>query len=262
MVSQADRLLFRRGGRGRGSGAAPERDFDFRHGGRRRVLAGDGVLAGQKVSTRCLRSRARCRRNGLPGSARRSRPRWPPRTPAGSCTGMSSQATPWVTNDDGAKLTDFGISIWCEVTRTEAGTICGTPANTAPEVARGRPATQASDVFSLGATLFAAVEGAPPAGTGHPDVVLERARRAEVSPTRRAGSLAPLLREMLDPSPVRRPSASEVRSRLMEFVGDSQSSSPLPGGTPVGVRVLASPALPGGRRGAWRSPLLSRPSPR
>jgi serine/threonine protein kinase len=146
-----------------------------------------------------------------------------------------------VTNDDGGKLTDFGISIWCEVTRTEAGPICGTPAYTAPEVARGLPATEASDVFSLGATLFAAVEGAPPAGRGHPDAVLERARRAEVPQPRRAGPLAPLLREMLDPSPVRRPSASEVRSRLMEFVGDWQPSSPLPGGKPVRIAFWRRP---------------------
>lgn len=65
--------------------------------------------------------------------------------------------------DDGtSKLTDFGIARTSgDGTLTEAGGILGTLLYMAPEVARGEPATPASDVWSLGATLFAAVEGAP-----------------------------------------------------------------------------------------------------
>ncbi|MEV8443744.1 protein kinase [Actinosynnema sp. NPDC051121] len=125
-----------------------------------------------------------------------------------------------VGDDDLAKLTDFGISIWREVTRTDDGRITGTPAYTSPEVAGGHPASRASDVFSLGATLFAAVEGTPPFGDGEPREVLERARRGEVLPMRRAGPLAPLLADVLRPRPDLRPTADEVRSRLKDLVGD------------------------------------------
>ena len=69
-----------------------------------------------------------------------------------------------VTEDGLAKLTDFGISRWVEETLTHTGPEPGTPAYQAPEVADGGPATSASDVYSLGATLFAAVDGRPPRG--------------------------------------------------------------------------------------------------
>ncbi|WP_143446157.1 serine/threonine-protein kinase [Kibdelosporangium aridum] len=147
-----------------------------------------------------------------------------------------------VDDDDFAKLTDFGISIWRAVTQTDIGTISGTPAYAAPEVAEGRPASEASDVFSLGATLFAAVEGSPPFGTGEPDEVLERVRRGDILPVTKAGPLAPLLSEMLAPRPGQRPTADEVRLRLKELVGDWEA--PLPA-------VHAVPA----RTPFWRRPL-------
>ncbi|WP_221761264.1 serine/threonine-protein kinase [Kibdelosporangium aridum] len=131
-----------------------------------------------------------------------------------------------VTDDDLAKLTDFGISLWREVTRTDDGKICGTPAYTAPEVANGEPANEASDVFSLGATLFAAVEGIPPFGTGEPYEILERARRGDILPMRKAGPLAPLLSEMLAVRQGRRPTANQVRQRLKEIVGEWEPLSP------------------------------------
>ncbi|MEU4447704.1 serine/threonine-protein kinase [Actinosynnema sp. NPDC050801] len=146
-----------------------------------------------------------------------------------------------VADDDLAKLTDFGISVWREVTRTDDGRVSGTPAYTSPEVAGGYPAGRASDVFSLGATLFAAVEGTPPFGNGEPSEVLERVRRGEVLPMRQAGPLAPLLAEMLRPRPDRRPGAEEVRLRLKDIVGDWEpppSSAERPARSPFRRRPL------------------------
>lgn len=119
---------------------------------------------------------------------------------------------------DLAKLTDFGISIWREVTGTDDGRISGTPGYTAPEVAGGSAAGEPSDVFSLGATLYAAVEGESPFGAGDAVEVLARARDAEITPPH--GPLAPLLTEMLDRRPDKRPTANEVRQRLKAIVGD------------------------------------------
>src|SRR3954454_22568307 len=60
------------------------------------------------------------------------------------------------------KITDFGISHASgDVTLTQTGQITGTPAFLAPEVAQGREPAPASDVFSLAATLYTCLEGAP-----------------------------------------------------------------------------------------------------
>ena len=65
-----------------------------------------------------------------------------------------------------AKITDFGISRAIgDVSVTKSGILAGTPAYLSPEVALGRDPAPASDVFSLGSTLYAAVEGEPPFGT-------------------------------------------------------------------------------------------------
>lgn len=72
-----------------------------------------------------------------------------------------------VGEDGQVKLTDFGISRnVSEVTMTSSGLVLGTPAYIAPEVASGDPVTVAADLWSLGATLFAAVEGRPPYDAG------------------------------------------------------------------------------------------------
>ncbi|AWK76273.1 hypothetical protein CBI38_32945 (plasmid) [Rhodococcus oxybenzonivorans] len=57
------------------------------------------------------------------------------------------------------ELSDFGIAHVAGGFGTGAGTIIASPAFTAPEVLRGKPATVASDVYSLGATLFFAITG-------------------------------------------------------------------------------------------------------
>jgi serine/threonine protein kinase len=56
-------------------------------------------------------------------------------------------------------LTDFGIAHIAGVFETAAGTITGSPAFTTPEILRGEAPTEASDVYGLGATLFAALTG-------------------------------------------------------------------------------------------------------
>ncbi|RZL77266.1 MAG: protein kinase [Rhodococcus sp. (in: high G+C Gram-positive bacteria)] len=56
-------------------------------------------------------------------------------------------------------LTDFGIAHITGGFQTATGTITGSPAFTAPEVLGGDPPTPSSDVYGLGATLFAALTG-------------------------------------------------------------------------------------------------------
>ena len=119
--------------------------------------------------------------------------------------------------DDGAaRICDFGISrSFGDTALTMTGMITGTPAYLAPEVARGQEASFASDVYSLGATLYAAVEGAPPFGTeGNAIAVLYRVTAGELKPPERAGALGPLLVAMMSADPRDRPSMAEAANRL------------------------------------------------
>src|SRR5215218_4080348 len=114
------------------------------------------------------------------------------------------------------KITDFGISHASgDVTLTQTGQITGTPAYLAPEVAQGQPMTDASDVFSLGATLYTCIEGQPPFGVEDNALgMLHRVAGGQIVPPRRSGPLTDPLLRMLAAEPGDRPSMAEIRDKL------------------------------------------------
>ena len=133
--------------------------------------------------------------------------------------------------DDGAaRICDFGISrAFGDTTLTMTGMITGTPAYLAPEAARGEESTFASDVYSLGATLYAAVEGEPPFGAeGNAIAVLYRVAAGEVRPPERSGALGPLLLAMMSADAQDRPSMAEAAAQL-SALADGRASLPRPG---------------------------------
>ena len=67
------------------------------------------------------------------------------------------------------QLADFGVARFVDATQTLGGLLLATVAYAAPEVLDGGPATAASDVYSLGATLHAALRGRPPFESGPGD---------------------------------------------------------------------------------------------
>ncbi|MET8422443.1 serine/threonine-protein kinase [Nocardia sp. NPDC004860] len=115
------------------------------------------------------------------------------------------------------KLSDFGISSGANDAAEEIGdVITGTPAYLPPEVARGARPTTASDVFSLGATLYTAIEGRPPYGFDEDsDVIVERAAMAQITPPSRSGPLTEVLLHMMEPAPQRRPTMTEARNEIL-----------------------------------------------
>ncbi|WP_345799985.1 protein kinase [Microbacterium sp. AZCO] len=118
--------------------------------------------------------------------------------------------------DGSAMISDFGIShALGDATITATGLIHGTPAYLAPEAARGLPTSFASDVFSLGSTLYAMTEGEPPFGA-EPNAIalLHKVARGGYPAPKHAGPLAPLLRRMLATQPKRRPTMSSVVESL------------------------------------------------
>ncbi|WP_433602884.1 serine/threonine-protein kinase [Nocardia sp. CA-135953] len=143
--------------------------------------------------------------------------------------------------DDGTvKITDFGISRAVgDVTVTATGFLAGTPAYLAPEVARGENPEPASDVFALGSTLYAAVEGSPPFGEGDNALaVLHAAARAQIPPPRHAGELGPVLMRLLAASIDGRPNMREAKEAL-EAVAAGRTPALVT--TPTVTKVLPAP---------------------
>ncbi|MEV0033190.1 protein kinase [Nocardia sp. NPDC050793] len=145
-----------------------------------------------------------------------------------------------VADDGTVKITDFGISRAVgDVTVTATGFLAGTPAYLAPEVARGENPEPASDVFALGSTLYAAVEGAPPFGEGDNALaVLHAVARADIPEPRRADGLGPVLMHLLAASIDARPTMREAKEAL-EAVAAGRV--PALAAAPVVTKVLPAP---------------------
>ena len=122
-----------------------------------------------------------------------------------------------VTPDGQVKLSDFGIArAEADASLTQTGLVTGSPAYLAPEVASGQMATPASDVWSLGATMFHALAGHPPYEVGD-NLMGALYRIVHEEPPRlvEAGWLAPLLEATMTRDPDHRWSMERVRDALM-----------------------------------------------
>ncbi len=126
--------------------------------------------------------------------------------------------------DGTAKITDFGISraSW-DATVTSTGVLAGTPAYFAPEVARGEAPGPASDVFSLGSTLYATVEGVPPFGVDDNTLAMLRTvAEGRVRPAQQAGPLSALLMQLLADDPAARPTMAHAVAALGAVANHSE----------------------------------------
>lgn len=121
-----------------------------------------------------------------------------------------------VAHDGRVKLTDFGIARnVSELTMTRTGITLGSPAYISPEVAAGREVTPAADLWGLGATLFAAVEGrAPYDPDGHVLETLSAVVHGEIPTPESAGPLGEVIGALMVKDPAGRAPLAEVRRML------------------------------------------------
>ena len=135
--------------------------------------------------------------------------------------------------DERAVLTDFGIAQFEGDPRlTQTGMVMGSPGFTAPERIRGGDATPGSDLWSLGATLYAAVEGRGPYEQRGGAITTMSAIINEDAPVApHAAELAPLIAALLRRDPSTRPSAAaaarmfaQVLPRLTEAPAEKPAS--------------------------------------
>ena len=132
-----------------------------------------------------------------------------------------------ITRDEPSRvvLTDFGIAqMEGDVTLTQTGLVMGSPAYIPPERVQGEKATAASDLWSLGATIFAAVEGYAPYERQDAMAALSAALSEPVPKPRNAGQLTRVLEGLLS----REPATRMTGEQAMPLLADVASSRPNP----------------------------------
>jgi serine/threonine protein kinase len=144
--------------------------------------------------------------------------------------------------DGRVTLTDFGIASTAgDPSITSTGLLLGSPAYIAPERARGGTPEPPSDLWSLGATLFTAVEGRPPFDRDDPVATLTAVVTDEHERPRLAGpALGPVLERLLDKDPGARPEPAKLRRMLQSVAADPAARIALPpreGTGPVATRT-------------------------
>ncbi|QEU84926.1 serine/threonine protein kinase [Streptomyces viridosporus T7A] len=141
-----------------------------------------------------------------------------------------------IANDGRVVLTDFGIArVEGSSALTMTGEVVGSPEFLAPERALGRTPGPASDLWSLGVLLYAAVEGASPFRRDTPLSTLRAIVDEELPPPRRAGPLAPVIEGLLRKDPAERLPAERAHQEL-RVVGA--------GGTPRADTARSGPYAP------------------
>ncbi|MER5647840.1 protein kinase [Streptosporangium sp. NPDC002524] len=128
-----------------------------------------------------------------------------------------------ITESGRVVLTDFGIAkAEGDVSLTKTGMVIGSPGYTAPERARGEHTGPESDLWSLGATLYFAVEGRPAYERSSVAETLAALMSEQVDPPTQAGPLRPVLEQLLEKDHTTRLTAVQA-GVLLRAVADTPS---------------------------------------
>ncbi|MFF5572025.1 serine/threonine-protein kinase [Streptomyces luteogriseus] len=155
-------------------------------------------------------------------------------------------------------LTDFGIATMDDpgdgsaTHLTRSGELVGSLDYLAPERAQGADPGPASDIWALGATLYAAVEGSSPFRRTSTFSTLTAIVSEPLPEPRRAGPLGPVLQRLLDKRPESRPEADQARALLQAVADTGRTDTPTstlrgPAATPPRAETERSlPSVPPG----------------
>lgn len=133
-----------------------------------------------------------------------------------------------ICTDGRCVLTDFGVArMPTDVQLTTPGMVLGSPHFISPERAMGSDFGPPSDLFSLGVTLYTAIEGRPPFDKGDPIETMHAVVEDPPTPAVRAGSLTPVLMGLLEKDPARRFDVQTARTMLrQQLAGPLASKAP------------------------------------
>jgi eukaryotic-like serine/threonine-protein kinase len=134
-----------------------------------------------------------------------------------------------ITADGRPVLTDYGIaSMAGDPALTSTGVVLGSPAYMAPERARGKEFGPESDLWSLGATLFAAAEGRPPFESDNALGTLTAVISDPVPSLSVGGPLAQAVDGMLRKDPHERADIAATRALLTRAAADHTAEAAAP----------------------------------
>ncbi|MEV0389769.1 serine/threonine-protein kinase [Nonomuraea sp. NPDC050643] len=159
--------------------------------------------------------------------------------------------------DDGrVVLTDFGIATLETETQLTVTGLAGTPAFIAPERLKGLPARRESDLWSLGATLYTAVEGRSPHERGMALATMHAVLTDEPDPMPHAGPLTDVISGLLNKEPVQRLTYEETQRLLRrtiaeatppptaQFPASQELHVPAPAAEPAAPKRATAPTKP------------------
>jgi eukaryotic-like serine/threonine-protein kinase len=130
--------------------------------------------------------------------------------------------------DNQVVLADFGLAVTDDSPHaTRSGLIIGSPSYMSPERARGEPASGAADLWSLGATLYAAVEGRDPFERNGSTAVLAAVLSDDPDAPYLAGPLWPVISGLLEKDPRQRLTADQAQW-MLQPVADTDDAIYLP----------------------------------
>ena len=134
--------------------------------------------------------------------------------------------------DGHACLTDFGIATTTgDSSLTTQGAIIGSPSYMAPERASGQEPKPPVDLWSLGATLYTAVEGQLAFDRGEPMATLLAVVSEQPAPMVHAGPLEPVLQQLLTKDPAQRADVGAARRGLEAAAAGHPAVPPPPPAT-------------------------------
>ncbi|MCG5216185.1 serine/threonine-protein kinase [Streptosporangium sp. KLBMP 9127] len=132
-----------------------------------------------------------------------------------------------IAHDGSVLLADFGIAtLEGDAGITSPDNLVGSPGYIAPERLRGIEDGAAADLWSLGATLYTAVEGQAPFHRAIPVATLGAVLTQPTPEPGRAGHLGPVLLAVLEKDPQLRPGVAELREALRKVAGGLPAALP------------------------------------
>lgn len=153
-----------------------------------------------------------------------------------------------ISENDRVKITDFGVSRGQgQTTLTATGMVMGTAQYLAPELALGRPATPASDIYALGIIAFEATVGKRPfTAASAVDIAIAQVNdEVPALPDTVSAPMQELIMLLLEKNPRKRPRSAPDLLRILGRmeVSDTASAAPDPGDSATPAKRSMPPSI-------------------